>query len=95
MKAFDYYKEDEIKEAKIAVNNKIGFFIHLSIYVVMNIYFHILNFMNGDGYWAIYPLIFWGIGLAIHAFTVFVYFNNSEWKNRQILKEIEKRRKKR
>lgn len=46
-----------------------GFRNHLVPYVVVNIFLHAINFITDRGdYWAIFPLLGWGIGLAIHGF---------------------------
>ena len=86
------YSIQEYAEAKKRVNERIGFYVHLTVYLCVNLFFHFLNWKNGGSYWAIFPAAGWGIGLFFHAVGVFGFFNNSAWKQRQIQKEIEKRR---
>lgn len=88
------YNINEYEEARKVVNKKIGFYIHLSFYLVFNAYFHYLNFKYGGGYWAIYPAAAWGIGLLFHGVGALGFFNQSSWKHKQILKEIEKQKEK-
>jgi len=92
-KKFNRSDYNELDKAKEAVNKKIGFYVHLVIYVCVNLFFHILNLREGGEYWAIYPLAFWGVGLGVHFLNVFDIFENSKWKNKQIIKQIEKQRK--
>ena len=52
--------------------NRVGFRRHLVIYLVINIliialwYFTSYRYGSTAGYWFIYPLLGWGIGLAFH-----------------------------
>ncbi|MFN3729041.1 MAG: 2TM domain-containing protein [Fimbriimonadaceae bacterium] len=51
------------------------FWAHLMTYVVVNAGIMGLNFLvAGRISWALFPLVGWGIGLAIHAFTAFQHF---------------------
>lgn len=82
----------EYNQVREKVNDKIGFYIHLSVYILVNLFFHIRNLMEGGEYWAFFPLVFWGAGLCIHFLNVFDLLGTTEWKRRQILKQIEKQR---
>ncbi|MDD3458353.1 MAG: 2TM domain-containing protein [Weeksellaceae bacterium] len=92
----DYSKTSnaEYNRARDKVNKKIGFFAHLTVYVCVNLFFHIINWAEGDAYWAFYPLLFWGLGLGIHYLNVFDVFEKTEWKRKRIEKMIEKQREK-
>lgn len=49
-----------------------GFFEHLGSYVIVNAFLIAINFITGEGeFWAIYPILGWGIGLAFHAMAAF------------------------
>lgn len=87
------YSTEEYLAAKKAVEEKLGFYVHLTSYVLVNGYFTFLSVRHGGYFWAIWPMIGWGIGLAFHGISVFGFFNNNSWKDKQIQKEIEKRRK--
>lgn len=90
------YTSKEYKEAKKAVEAKYGFYIHLAVYLLVNIFFHIMNYVYladaGGEYWAIWPAFGWGIGLLFHGAAAFKLFNNTRWKEEQIRKELEKQR---
>ncbi|MEZ0182986.1 MULTISPECIES: 2TM domain-containing protein [Flavobacterium] len=80
-----------------------GFYSHLKVYIIVNIIIIISNLNNGfignrieiRGFrdWEVYSTAFyWGIALAIHAFTVFgpdIFFNK-DWEDRKIQKYMEK-----
>lgn len=45
-----------------------GFLIHLSVYIVVNLFLIVLNvWQTPNEVWFIWPLIGWGIGVAGHA----------------------------
>ncbi len=80
-----------------------GFYSHLKVYIIVKIIIIISNLKNGfignrieiRGFrdWEVYSTAFyWGIALAIHAFTVFgpdIFFNK-DWEDRKIQKYMEK-----
>lgn len=66
--------QDAYKKAKERVEAKFGFYIHLSVYVAVNLLLIIINLSTpSEGLWFIYPLLGWGIGLIFHALNVFVF----------------------
>jgi len=91
--------EEEIyRIARERVKQKRGFWNHLAVYVVVNIFLVIIWFFTGrgGGYpWFIWPLIGWGIGIIFHALGVFVFPKQwpSDWERKQVEKEAEKLRK--
>ncbi len=87
------YTPQEYSEAKKAVNERIGFYVHLIVYLAVNGFFHIINWWEGGGYWAIFPAAGWGIGLFFHGLGVFGKFTNAAWKKKMIQKELVKRKK--
>lgn len=59
--------------AKQRVQARSSFFVHLFIYAVMNTGFVLIWGFTGSGYpWFIWPMVFWGAGLAAHAITLWV-----------------------
>ena len=70
---------------------KIGFYIHLAVYVGVNILLIIINLLTSSQYlWFRWPLIGWGIGILFHALGVFVFSGGSAIKEEMIQKEMKK-----
>ena len=70
---------------------KIGFYIHLSIYIAVNIVLILINLRTSPQYiWFKWPLIGWGIGVFFHAMGIFVFTGKSAIKEQMIEKEIMK-----
>jgi len=83
-------EENEYNKAKERVEEIKGFYVHLLIYIVVNIFLFIINIVTTPGaLWFYWPLLGWGIGIAIHGLSVFVFgqFFGNEWEERKI-KEI-------
>jgi hypothetical protein len=79
------------ERAKQRVEARIGFYKHLAVYVVVNVLLIIINLSTTPGrYWFKWPLLGWGIGLALHAVSVFIFSRGSAMKDRMIQEEMEK-----
>lgn len=77
--------------AKRRVEAKIGFFIHLAIYIAVNILLIIINITTDPQYlWFKWPLIGWGIGVISHGIGVFFLSGGSIIMKRMIEKEMRK-----
>ena len=88
--------EEEIyKQARKRVEEKKGFFVHLTVYICVNIGLVLIwAFAAGGGYpWFIWPLGGWGIGILFHFLGVFVFSRPTGWERREIEKEAERLRK--
>jgi hypothetical protein len=69
--------EEELRrKARERAEEKLGFYIHLAVYIFVNsLLVGVWWFTGGNTGifpWFIFPLIFWGLGLALHALTVFI-----------------------
>ncbi|MEM2110683.1 MAG: 2TM domain-containing protein [Candidatus Bathyarchaeia archaeon] len=55
---------------------KAGFFIHLGIYIIVNIFLTIVWWFTGGNTgsfpWFIFPLLGWGIGVVAHFLAVYM-----------------------
>jgi hypothetical protein len=66
----DEWAKLELAKRKIAVLR--GFYIHLSVYVAVNIGLVAVNLLTTPKIlWFQWPLLGWGIGLAVHAVLAF------------------------
>lgn len=78
-------------KAKKRVEARMGFYIHLAVYLVVNIFLIILNLTFIKNYfWAIWPILGWGTGLIVHGLNTFVFTDGSSWKKHPIEKELQK-----
>jgi hypothetical protein len=81
------------RDAKRHVERKIGFFIHLTVYLVVNTGLMTFNLLHKPGVlWAFGPLLGWGIGLLFHGFSVFLHAPGAAWKQRMIENELNRHR---
>ncbi len=55
--------------ARKRANAKLGWFMHASIYLIVNAFLMVLSLSHGKA-WAAFPLLGWGLGLAIHGLAV-------------------------
>ena len=88
--------EQEIyQEAKRRVEEKKGFFVHFSVYILVNILLVIIwAVSSGGGYpWFLWSLGGWGIGIIFHFLGVFVFSRKSNWERKEIEKEADRLRK--
>ncbi|MDG1430013.1 MAG: helix-turn-helix domain-containing protein [Paracoccaceae bacterium] len=84
---------DEEREAIEYVGELKAFYTHAATFVVGMIGIFIINLMTSPGYlWAIWALVGWGMGLAIHAITVFGVNGTlgADWERRQIEKRLKR-----
>ena len=65
-------EETKYQKAKERVAALRGFYIHLSVYVVVNLFLFLLNIITSpDDLWFYWVLLGWGIAVVAHAFSVF------------------------
>jgi uncharacterized integral membrane protein len=102
MQNFEQEKEQlQYEAAQKRVKKLKGYYVHLLVYVLVNIFIFIINIKNikpGESYFAWHyftTLFFWGIGLAAHTFSVFVpqFVFGKEWEERKINEFLEKQKK--
>ncbi len=87
-------KDAELRrEAKKIAERKLGFYIHLAVYILVNILLVSIWYFTGKGYpWFIFPLVGWGIGVVMHFLATFV-FTEREYLDRMAEKEYKKLKK--
>ena len=90
----DVDREEQLRRrARKRVEDVKGFYIHLGIYLIVNTALFVLNMVtNPDHLWFYWPLIGWGIGLAIHGFSLVMEGRvfGPEWEEREVQKLIDK-----
>ena len=65
---------------------KLGWYIHASVYITVNVLLAALSAMSGR-HWAVFPAIGWGIGLAVHGAVVFLLAGGAGLHERLIERE--------
>ena len=81
----------EEREAMEYVRDIQGFYSHLAQYVVVMVLLIGINLWTSPGFfWAIFPAIGWGLGVAVHGLSVFEVINlfGRDWEKRQIAKRL-------
>ena len=91
-------ERDIYKQAKDRVEQKKGFYKHLSAFIAVGFFFltmNLITFVNGEadaGLWFFYPMLPWGIGLLIHYFTIFGLPGSKAlseaWEEEELAKEM-------
>lgn len=82
--------QDE-REAMEYVRDIQGFYTHLVQYVLVMVLLVGINLWTSPGFfWAIFPAIGWGVGVAVHGLSVFEVINlfGRDWEKRQIAKRL-------
>ena len=71
--------EEQLRQmARKRAQAKIGFYIHLIVYIIVNVFLFLLWYMTSDTTefpWFIFPLFGWGIGLVAHG--VYTFYGSS------------------
>ncbi len=74
-----------------AGNGRIGFSIHLAVFVIVNALLIIINLASSpERLWFKWPLLGWGIGIACHGLAVFFFCGESSIRKRIIPRELKK-----
>ncbi|MCF6308116.1 MAG: 2TM domain-containing protein [Flavobacteriaceae bacterium] len=81
-----YISKLKYKRAKDHIEKLKGFYIHLTVYLIMMPVFIFLNFQSTGFPWAIFPIVGWGFGLTGHAMETFDYypFLGKNWEERKL-----------
>ena len=81
--------EELYKLARSRVAARRGFFVHLGVYIVVNVFLILVWYMTGHGYpWFLWVLGGWGIGVIFNGLSVFVFSRVPE--ETEVDKEYEK-----
>lgn len=84
--------DEELRtKARKTVEAKMGFYVHLIVYIVVNTLLVGIWWFTGEGFpWFIFPLFGWGIALVIHFIST---FKGLTYSDKMIEKEYEKLKK--
>jgi hypothetical protein len=70
---------------------KLGWFIHATVYVVVNVVLYLISSEAlGQRRWSAFPMLGWGVGLLLHGASVWLFGAGSELRERLVQKERER-----
>ena len=86
---------DAYRRARRRVRQIRGFYVHVAVFVAVNVLLHLINFAaTRKVYWAFWPLVGWGIGLLAHGLAAYRWmpFLGRDWEERKIRELMDKDR---
>ena len=94
----NFQHEDQYAAAERKMKRLKGFYIHLIVYICVNIFIVFVNINNlsaGESYFKMenfFTAFFWGTGLLVHGLSVFghILFFRKNWEERKIREFMEK-----
>jgi hypothetical protein len=67
---------------------KLGWYVHAAVYVVVNLVIFALSSHGfGSRPWSVFPLLGWGLGLALHGISAFMLGAGGELRERLVDRE--------
>lgn len=92
----NYQEEERYFQAKKRVEEIKGFYGNLAAYIAVNTGLMVINLLTSSEHlWFFWPLLGWGVGVAIHGMKVFNYlpFFGKDWEEKKIKEFMEKEEK--
>ncbi|MCW5744890.1 MAG: 2TM domain-containing protein [Alphaproteobacteria bacterium] len=90
--------DDEIaRRARRRLVRLKAFYGHLAVYVAVNVLLHAINLMTAHRYWAIWPLLGWGLAIALQASATFDWparLLAPDWEDRKLRDFVDDERRK-
>lgn len=87
-------EQSDYAKARKRVKAKKEFYQNFTTYLVMSVFFVILNTLTSpEHWWAQWPILGWGLGVVFHYFDTFGYpgaKNSAAWEERAIEAELER-----
>ena len=80
-------EQERYRKAKERVKEIKGFYIHATMYLLVNAGLVVINLTtSNEYYWFVWPILGWAIGLVAHAIAVFGIpgLFDREWEERKI-----------
>ncbi len=84
--------QELLDRAKKRVDIKMGFLVHLTVFVAVNLGLFVLNSVTGGHRWHMFPLWGWGLGLAIHGLVTLLALRGQGVRERMMAAELERLR---
>ena len=85
--------DEQIQQrAKRRVEQKIGFYIRALVFVCVNTGLFLVNWYHGGTRWHVWPLGWWGLGLAIHGLVTLFALRGDGLRQRWVADEAQRLR---
>ena len=85
---------EALARARRRVQELKGFYLHGAIYAIVNVgLVFVYAFSSAAGFWPIWPILGWGVGLATHGLATFRLVPSlfsKGWEERKVQKYLEK-----
>ena len=78
--------------ARRRVGRKLGFYIHATVFVLVNLVLYAINSAGGGPRWSHFPLWGWGLGLAIHGLVTLIGLQGEGVRDRMVEAEVKRLR---
>jgi hypothetical protein len=81
-----------LRRARKQVKALRGWYVHLSVFMLVNLMLLLMNLMIGRGYWFVWSSLWWGVGLMIHGLVVWSKIGafGKDWEERKIREYMER-----
>ncbi len=83
-------EEQLLRRARRRVSQKMGFYIHALVFVLVNLGLCAINETTGRMRWNHFPLMGWGLGLAIHGIVTFISLSGDGLRDSMVAAEVER-----
>ncbi|WP_228488302.1 2TM domain-containing protein [Caenimonas koreensis] len=83
---------DEIERlAHKRAGAKLGWYFHFAVYVVVNTFLFALSYFGlRERAWSMYPVLGWGLGVALHGLSVFLIGQGGGIREKMVQQERER-----
>lgn len=87
--------KERYENAKKQVMEIKSFYSHLIVYLIMSVFFIVVNLLTSPGfYWFYWPIMGWGVGVLFHGMETFKKGTfGKNWEERKIQEIMHKDRK--
>lgn len=75
--------------ARKRVKSQLGWYKHLAVYLIVNAFLISMSVWQGRN-WALFPLLGWGLGLALHGVSVWFAGAGSSLREKMVERERQK-----
>lgn len=78
--------------ARRRVGMRLGFSVHAAVFVLVNLGLFAIDGLGGGARWSHWPLMGWGMGLAIHGVVTLAALRGDGLRDRMVADEVERLR---